>query len=367
MKLFIPVVGTRLALLSPATVSLKNKEQNTRFVQALSAESGESVTLTLPRGTVLTVDRVYIRQGDAPEYNSLTFKVLANESAGIPSGRFFLHVDVVNTLNVEVVQEKPVPKGVTTRTLLSSLFKQCTPNERVNNIHFTLLMEQMNACPTVREGELVIDIQSELALLDRAVAQNALSVGEESVYAFVTRMKPVIGKRNGQILNEQLDIVSAQAAIVAAAMQVSPYEALYQFRAFRFNDEPVIWLSPTHSWTAIRAIHAMEHAYRCIFALLFASRGEDFKKAASLWWPSFFSKVIGISETNNNFGLYYRKNNYSPKSPIVNAEKTQALIPQDSFGDNLFTRTKIDDHGHRFSYRLSSGECVSVADFRKMI
>jgi hypothetical protein len=360
------VVGTRLALLSPATVSLKNKEQNTRFVQALSAESGESVTLTLPRGTVLTVDRVYIRQGDAPEYNSLTFKVLANQKAGIPSGRFFLHVDVVNTLDVEVVQDKPVPKGLTTRTLLSSLFKQCTSMERVKNIPFTLLMEQMNACPTVCEGSLVVDIQSELALLTQAVVGNTRSVGEESFDAFTLRIKSIVGKKKGQLLSEQLDIINAQAAIVSAAIQECAYEALYQFRAFRFNGESVIWLSPTHSWTAIRAIHAMESAYKGVFALLFYSRSEDFRKAGSLWWPSLFNQVTGASE-HNNFGLYCRKNNYSPKSPIVNAEKTQALIPQDAFVDNIFTRTKKDDHGHDFLYRLSSGNCVSVADFRKMI
>ena len=111
MKLFVPVVGSKLKLLNNTDVTLKYAGQNTRFIEKMMGDElplkNKTITLTLPAGMLLVVDRVYIRQGNGADFNSLTFKVDACEKSGIPKGRFFLSVDEVNTLDVDIVTAKP--------------------------------------------------------------------------------------------------------------------------------------------------------------------------------------------------------------------------------------------------------------------
>lgn len=366
MRLFIPVVGTRLLLQTQITVSLKNKEQNTRFIEALGGSDDEYVSLTLPRGTLLTVDRVYIRQGESPEFNSLTFKVKANEKAGIPQGRFYLHVDVVNTLEVEVVQGKPVPKSLTPRSLMAAFFARCSTQERLSDLPFSLLMEQMNACPTVLQGVVQVDVKSELAILEQCVTENAASLGKDGFDARVERMRSVLGKRHWQPIDEAMGNIRDQTALIHTLHQNDCYGDLYQFRTFRFHDEPVLWVSAIEDRQSIKALLAAETAYMSLFALFFASEGQSVHSVRTLAWPILQGRLCNPLG-NENFGLFYRKHNYSPKPPIVDQQKKQAVIPFDAFVDNRLTRTKNEDHGPQFFYLLEDGRRVTTGELRKLM
>lgn len=60
----------------------------------------ESIQRTLPAGTILEIDRIYIRQGNA-EYSSVTFK-----ARGIKVLRFWAKLDDVNRIQCTVLDDK---------------------------------------------------------------------------------------------------------------------------------------------------------------------------------------------------------------------------------------------------------------------
>ena len=99
MKLFIPACGDRVTLTSDWSFDLYLESRNMRFAEERklveakksdrwgSYDRGElrKVKASLPAGTVLEVDRVYIRQFSkgavevGKDYDSITFKVMKGE------------------------------------------------------------------------------------------------------------------------------------------------------------------------------------------------------------------------------------------------------------------------------------------------
>jgi len=71
--------------------------------------------VTLPAGTVLKVDRIYIRKGgaDMKEFDSVTFwcnthrKLAQAKKEKLKRGRFWAKLDDVNHLHVELYEERP--------------------------------------------------------------------------------------------------------------------------------------------------------------------------------------------------------------------------------------------------------------------
>lgn len=92
MKLYIPDVGHKITLEQPWAVGIQHEDRNRRFLQVMKANGGDDVvlnfgayrdwlptsdkrfTMILPAGTVLLVDRVYIRKGSS-DFSSLSFFV----------------------------------------------------------------------------------------------------------------------------------------------------------------------------------------------------------------------------------------------------------------------------------------------------
>lgn len=119
MKLYIPRVGSELRLEADWSFDVFYDYRN----QAACKAAGNWVTtydwnsrpaakpLTVPAGTSLVVDRIYIRQpnksGDANDYDSVTFFVRSGGLAQhlVPGARFFARLDDCNTMEVEVVGE----------------------------------------------------------------------------------------------------------------------------------------------------------------------------------------------------------------------------------------------------------------------
>jgi len=107
---------------------------------------------TLPKGSILTVDRIYIRKG-IKEYSSVTFYV---RNAGLPKTgkqhRFWVKLADVNTMVVEDALVPPVVKPPTKKKHRYYLWVRWTPEEIAHaqpmygsTTGLTYLQERINA------------------------------------------------------------------------------------------------------------------------------------------------------------------------------------------------------------------------------
>ncbi len=117
MKLFIPELGTVLRLTADWTFDLHYESRNKHLFKSVGftgegwssdwAENGGSRSeqpaprsVTIPKHTLLTVDRIYIRQG-GPEFSSVTFRIgTSKDFTGKP--RFWAKLEDVNQISCEV-------------------------------------------------------------------------------------------------------------------------------------------------------------------------------------------------------------------------------------------------------------------------
>ena len=139
MKLFIPPLKTELKLTSAWTFDLYPERRNRtlfdlmgisytdpwrwRDQQGISLHFGTlppPVSVTLPRGSVLIVDRIYIRQNNE-EFDSISFMLKSMPNAtkiakNMPGksaktlGRFWAKLDDCNGINVQVLTGEESPK-----------------------------------------------------------------------------------------------------------------------------------------------------------------------------------------------------------------------------------------------------------------
>jgi hypothetical protein len=88
MKLYVPEIGDRLRLIKDWTFNLYNERRNsslrTHFGLETTWSRNDYAEVTIPAGTVLKVDRIYIRKG-MEGYSSISFY---SEGIGNGSGSF---------------------------------------------------------------------------------------------------------------------------------------------------------------------------------------------------------------------------------------------------------------------------------------
>lgn len=135
MKLFVPTIGTILRLSQDWSFTLYNEGRNDAlwevFVKPMSSRWGgykerkldgdwnqeyKSEEVTLPAGTVIVVDRVYIRQGNdkMKQFDSLSFRIQSCPNPKIKGrARFWAKLDDVNRMEVELEKpdEEPMIRG----------------------------------------------------------------------------------------------------------------------------------------------------------------------------------------------------------------------------------------------------------------
>lgn len=116
MRLFIPPLGTQLQLTDHWEFDLHLEERNGSLLEMLEGRKltwqdysswrwheahpppGYPKRFRLSRGTVLVVDRIYIRRG-AKDYDSVTFKLMSTPVPGFPKRvRFWAKLDDVNRM-----------------------------------------------------------------------------------------------------------------------------------------------------------------------------------------------------------------------------------------------------------------------------
>jgi hypothetical protein len=118
MKLYVPEIGDKLKLTNDWTFDLHWEHRNTGLIKHFFGEDfkwgRDNVAprpVTLLAGTVITVDRIYIRQG-ASEYSSISFYAAIGEtgkgSFGKPkSPRFWATLKDCNKIEFEVEKSAP--------------------------------------------------------------------------------------------------------------------------------------------------------------------------------------------------------------------------------------------------------------------
>lgn len=111
VRVRIPTIRTRLKLTRSWTFILHKEHRNNDFAGRIGAavKSGKwshdwnssEVPVTLPEGTVLIVDRVYIRQGNGA-YDSITFRLKKGDCpVKTIYGRFWAKLGDVNRIVCE--------------------------------------------------------------------------------------------------------------------------------------------------------------------------------------------------------------------------------------------------------------------------
>ena len=110
MKFFVPACGQKITLEKDWTFTLNFEHRNSSLIEHLKpgtkvnwGNGDQAIEATLPKGTVLTVARVYVRNGYAGKYNSLTFSaILAGRKRSL---RFWAKLDDVNQMEIETPEE----------------------------------------------------------------------------------------------------------------------------------------------------------------------------------------------------------------------------------------------------------------------
>lgn len=127
MKLFIPAVGYRIKLVSDWSFTLHYENRNETLLNTVKPEwhkerqrwdePMKSVPAMIPAGTLLEVDRVYVRTINKTaatkddDYDSVTFKVINEEANGKPKRvRFWAKLEDVNTIEYELPPDHTISK-----------------------------------------------------------------------------------------------------------------------------------------------------------------------------------------------------------------------------------------------------------------
>lgn len=122
-KMFVPSIKTMIRLLSDWKFPCFNEHRNHVFIQKMRPEtkgaSVDSVMITLPKDTVLRIDRIYIRSGKS-QFDSITFTVVSHPSqeshkgsfGKIGVGRFWAKLTNINEIEYEIeTQSIPEKRG----------------------------------------------------------------------------------------------------------------------------------------------------------------------------------------------------------------------------------------------------------------
>jgi len=112
MKIFIPEIGTEMVLTKKWTFTLYQEYRNVKLWNKVSdkefdyhyRDKMESVDVTVPKGTVLILDRIYVRKGKSG-YSSLSFKIPKGDKT-FGSCRFWAIIEDCNKIECEINDNK---------------------------------------------------------------------------------------------------------------------------------------------------------------------------------------------------------------------------------------------------------------------
>ncbi|MFM2394619.1 MAG: hypothetical protein RLZZ546_2601 [Bacteroidota bacterium] len=103
MILFIPDIGSKIHLTKDWTFVLYDEYRNSNVFQKLGLNRGGNTVITIPKGTVLTTKRIYIKQ-NSPQYSSITFSIAKKDSVDkrLWSAKFWVSLNDANKIEFEL-------------------------------------------------------------------------------------------------------------------------------------------------------------------------------------------------------------------------------------------------------------------------
>jgi len=107
-RLFIPQVGNQLKLTANWNCKVFNERRNSKVFSGLnvdtsSAESrNTNIDITFPKGTILKVDRLYVR-APASSYDSITFSIVSSPIKSLNKARFWVKIMDANNIEFEEI------------------------------------------------------------------------------------------------------------------------------------------------------------------------------------------------------------------------------------------------------------------------
>lgn len=104
MIFYIPTIGDAIKLASQTTFNVINERRNENFLKSYLGSEAVNVSnsISLPKNTILKIDRIYIRQNN-PLMDSITFVVIESKKKEIVKSRFFANLKDVNGIEFEMV------------------------------------------------------------------------------------------------------------------------------------------------------------------------------------------------------------------------------------------------------------------------
>lgn len=104
-KLFIPQVGNQLTLISNWNCKVFNEYRNEKVFKGLNIDLSQltrdtNIDITFPKGTVLRVDRLYVR-APASSFDSITFSVVSSPIKSLNKSRFWVKLSEANQIEFE--------------------------------------------------------------------------------------------------------------------------------------------------------------------------------------------------------------------------------------------------------------------------
>lgn len=106
--LYIPQVGDKLKLTSNWSCKVFNESRNSKVFSGLNIDTSgaqnTNVDITFPKGTVLKVDRLYVR-APASSFDSITFRVDSSPIKSLNKARFWVKLREANNLEFETTEK----------------------------------------------------------------------------------------------------------------------------------------------------------------------------------------------------------------------------------------------------------------------
>lgn len=158
LKIYIPAVGDKVVVTEDKSLNLSVVGDNEVFsVNVLKDNSNIKLfdkhffPLVLTEGTVLTVEKVFVRAGYSSTNNGITFRSSSNKN--LPNGRFTIPLDEVNKLGLEAHFNLDKPKSVSFKNHLLKIISSSG-----NTID---MVEAIDRCYKIKikEFDIYIDTQ----------------------------------------------------------------------------------------------------------------------------------------------------------------------------------------------------------------
>ena len=361
MNIFIPVVGDELLLKNNITTNITFAGQNKRFIKKLVGDESklsldDEIEINLLENTVLKVERVYVRQGAGADFNSITFRIPKDNPSCLPDGRFFIPIDIVNTFNVDKIVNLNNEKPKTFRDFTSELHMKADINQRMDKSYSTPAFKEVDELPVALSGNIIFNLREESEKVKSAITACLKDNNLDSVESLLIEAEKYITEDSFAKFEKRLHEAEYSINRIANHVQTENYP-VYRFKLKYRNGEPLLVLSK-YGRFFFDALHTYTVTIHALLNVLVDKYVRPIQTFHSL-----MSNPYG----KENFGEYTSKANTNTKPVLKDASEKIGILPKDAFTDNLFTRTKSDDHGYVFHYELDNGNKLSISEMRKEI